>query len=597
MKERILYLLKTYLWTVAVFIAAKMVFMLFCREGHDFTMGDVSDVVVHGLTLDLSTALYFLIVPFLISIVSMWIRVPRWLTNGYFLLISVALSLAFVADTSLYPFWNFKLDASCLQYLETPTEAMASVTTGYILVRLVILVILVILVFLGYTRPKVRFLPTRHRLAGSVAALLCVPLIVIGIRGGIGDATTNIGQVYYSQNQFLNHSAVNPVFSFFYSLGHQFDDFSHYDFYDDATCTQLTASVFTTESIDSDTLLTTQRPHVVVILLEGAGEEFAHVMPYLQQLKGEGVSFSHCYANSWRTDRGTVSTLSGYPSFPTVSVMKVPEKSRLLPSIAGRLKDKGYATSYLYGGDANFTNMRSYLYSTGWDRLTDVKDFPPEAQHTGQWGVRDDITFKTLQKEMTACAVDDTPHLWGYSTLSSHEPWDVPVKKHDDEVLNSFAYLDDCLRDFVEGLRRTTLWSRLLIVITADHGINYKQIDNATPLQKNHIPLLWVGGAVKQPYTVSALCNQSDLAATLLHQLGLPHDDFPFSRDVLSHSYSYPVAVHNYNNAQWLIDSTGHVLYDFDSQHVVVSEGADTERLLRLSKAILQETAKDFKNR
>ena len=433
--------------------------------------------------------------------------------------------------------------------------------------------------------------------------------MVIGIRGGLSESTTNIGQVYYSQNQFLNHAAVNPVFSFLYSLSHQLGDLSQYDFMDDAECRELTANVYTTESVSSETLLTTTRPNIVVILLESAGEQFAEAMPRLQQLKQEGINFSRCYANSWRTDRGTLCTLSGYPSFPSVSVMKMPEKSRLLPSIARTLKGQGYETTYLYGGDINFTNMRSYLIATGWERLISMDDYSRSEQQSAQWGVRDDITFQTLEGLITTdehgqtwkknnirvntCSSD--PILIGYSTLSSHEPWDVPVHKKDDEVQNAFAYVDDCLADFVERLKQTPAWQNLLIVITADHGINHGRIDQSTPLQKNHIPMLWLGGAVMDPRTIDVLCNQSDMAATLLGQLQLPHDDFTFSRDVLSQTYVYPTAVHNYYNAQWLIDSTGHALYDFDAQRFIVSETTDADRLLRISKAMLQLTIQSLK--
>ena len=114
MAARVKFLIKTYLWTVIVFIVAKVIFMLCCHEGHTFGIGDMWDVVWHGLTLDLSTALYFLILPFLLTIVSIWYW-SKWLSrvlNIYFLLISIAFALAFVADTSLYPFWNYKLDAS-----------------------------------------------------------------------------------------------------------------------------------------------------------------------------------------------------------------------------------------------------------------------------------------------------------------------------------------------------------------------------------------------------------------------------------------------------------------------------------------------------
>lgn len=606
MKARVLYLIKFYLLTVLIFIVAKVAFMLCNASGHAFTAADVFDVVLHGLTLDFSTALYFLIVPFLLTIISLW-TTGRWLyriMQGYQLLIAIAFSLAFVADTSLYAFWQFKLDASWLQYLETPTEAMASVTTGYLVLRGFVIVLLILLIYAPYEKlfptggknvshGREKIFP---RVGKTMAFLLLVPVIVIGIRGGLGESTTNIGQAYYSQNQFLNHSAVNPVFSFLYSLSHQVDDLDQYQYFSDDECRQIVSDVYTTASIGSDTLLTTTRPNILIILLESAGEQFASAMPHLQQLKREGVYFSRCYANSWRTDRGTVATLSGYPSFPVVSVMKIPEKSRTLPGIAKSLRTQGYQTSYLYGGDINFTNMRSYLISTGWDRLASMSDFSLEQQHSAQWGVRDDITFQYLYEQMVKAPADQ-PHLWGYSTLSSHEPWDVPLQRLDDEVENSFAYLDDCLYDFVGKLRQSPLWDHLLIVMIADHGIIHKQIDMSRPLQKNHIPMLWLGGAVRRPQVVSTLCNQSDLAATLLGQLRLPHNDYAFSRDVLSSTYVHPTAVNNYSNAQWITDSTGHVLYDFDTHRMDIAEAADTARLMRLNRAILQVTATDLQSR
>ncbi len=579
-------------------------------DSQQFSVGDVFNVALHGLTLDLSTALYFLIVPFLFTLVSIWVALPRWLFRSYDAFVAIAFSLAFVADTSLYAFWRFKLDTSWLPYLETPGEAMASVSVGYLLLRLLIVIVAAGAIYYCYGKcgavQDTRCGAVRDasykiaaRLKETLLYLLSIPFIVIGIRGGIGDATTNTGQAYFSENQFLNHSAVNPIFNFFYSLSHQLEDLSVYDFFSEEECRQLVADVYPTTSVATDTLLTTDRPNIVIILMEGAGEQFADCMPYLQQLKQEGISFSRCFGNSWRTDRGTVSVLSGYPTFPTVSVMKMPEKSRLIPSIAQRLSHLGYTTSYLYGGDANFTNMRSYILATGWQQLTDVKGFSLQEQETGAWGVRDDITFKRLFTQMTenARTAPDSHYLYGYSTLSSHEPWEVPAQKLDDKVRNTFAYLDDCIKDFVEGLKATPQWDRLLIILTADHGINYDQIDNSTPLQKNHIPMIWVGGAVKSPRTIDALCNQSDLAATLLAQLHQPHDEFVFSRDVVSKSYIHPTAVNNYNNAQWVIDSTGHALFDFDTRSFVVSEGANAEGLLRLSKAILQTTTNDLKNR
>ena len=596
MKNRLLYLAKTYLLTILLFVVAKVAFMQFCHEGHNFTAGDMAEVIWHGLSLDLSTALYFIIIPFLLTMASLWVTIPKWVFRTYYAIIALALALAFVADTSLYPFWGFKLDASCLSYLETPTEAMASVTTSYIIVRLFAIIIVAAGIYGVYWVNRTHKTHESYRLLKSLLYLLMVPLIIIGIRGGFGESTTNIGQVYYSQNQFLNHSAVNPVFSFLYSMGHTMGDIDQYRFMDDDESMALTEPVYTTESIQTDTLLNTDRPNIVIILLESAGEQFASAMPYLQRLKKESIFFANCYANSWRTDRGTLCTLSGYPSFPSLSVMKMPEKSRTLPSIASSLQQEDYETSYLYGGDINFTNMRSYLVSTGWERLVSMDDFTALERRSAKWGVRDDITFERLS-DMIQKNDTDSRFLIGYSTLSSHEPWDVPIKQHPDEKLNAFAYLDHCLRNFIEPLKQTAAWQDMLIIMLADHGINNGDIDQSKPLQKNHIPMLWVGGAVKEPRCVEALCNQSDLAATLLGQMRLSHEAFTFSRDVLSKGYRYPTAVNNYNNAQLLIDSTGHILYDFDAKCLTISESADSTRLQRLNKAILQVTINDLKKR
>ena len=149
----------------------------------------------------------------------------------------------------------------------------------------------------------------------------------------------------------------------------------------------------------------------------------------------------------------------------------------------------------------------------------------------------------------------------------------------------------------MESLRKSSAWDNLLIVMLADHGINYRDIDQSKPLVKNHIPMIWVGGAVKEPRRIETLCNQTDLAATLLGQLRLRHDEFTFSRDVLSRTYQHPTAVHNYNNAQLLIDSTGHVVYDFDAAQPTISNSTDAKRLLQLNKAILQVTTNDLKSR
>ena len=612
MRRRVLFLIRTYLWTIAVFIVAKIAFMFTCREGHDFSFGDVMDVLQHGLSLDLSTALYFLILPFLVMMVSIWWNKGKTLQRilyTYFIIISIAFALAFVADSSLYPFWGFKLDASCLQYLTTPKEAAASVTFWYLLIRLVAFIVIAGIISFGYlagvketgVRSQETGRPTTLlKTSETIFYLICIPLMVIGIRGGLNESTTNIGQVYYSQNQFLNHSAVNPVFSFLSSFEKTANNIEDYNFFSDAECAQLMKGIYWKETGDrsQETLLNTHRPNIVIVLMESAGDIFRDVMPNLQQLRKEGIDFTNCYGNTWRTDRGTLCTFSGYPSFPTSSVMKMPKKTKHLPSIASALRQEGYHTHYLYGGDINFTNMRSYLISTGWEQLTWLDDFTMEEQHSANWGVRDDITFNTLYQMIRRQEAGDRRQerfLIGFSTLSSHEPWDVPIKKYDQEEPNAFYYLDQCIGDFISKLKKTPQWENLLVIFLPDHSIDYGEYTETHPL-RNKIPMIWVGGAVRAPQEIKQFCNQTDLAATLLAQLQLSHEAFRWSRDVLSASYQYPFAVHNYNNGFSLTDSTGFIVYDLGASKLIKAESSQSQRLERMGKAILQATTEDLKS-
>ena len=163
------------------------------------------------------------------------------------------------------------------------------------------------------------------------------------------------------------------------------------------------------------------------------------------------------------------------------------------------------------------------------------------------------------------------------------------------------AYLDDCIGKLVTRLKASPAWNNLLLIILPDHSISYPAgITEANP-ERNRIPIIWTGGAVRKPRRVEAICNQTDLAATLLGQLGIPHSDFSFSRDVLSSSYTYPCAVHTFSGGISFIDSTGYIVEDLNAKKIIKSErtvkGKNKEDFLSLPHAYLQHTITDFAER
>ena len=608
MKKRIAYISLYFFTVLLIFILQKPLFMLYngsIEKGFGFA--DYMQVMVHGASLDAATAGYLTAFPFLLVLISIWFRkFPlKKILYGYYILAAALISIIFVVDMALYTFWGFKLDASVFLYIDSPKEALASVSVGFILLRVLAILLLIALnswVLLKIT-PSV-LTATRKRIAGTAGMLLLGGVLFIIIRGGVTESTSNIGQVYFSNEPFLNHSAVNPDFSLLSSMGKSQDFASEFNFFDEEKRAALFDGLYPTTDGDSIIqVLNTKRPNILIILMEGFGGAFVEplgglpdVTPHFNRLSKEGIFFTNCYANSFRTDRGTVCTFSGYLGLPTASVMKIPAKSRTLPAIAEGLSKAGYKTDFLYGGDINFTNMTSYLLSTGYQRLTANTDFSLAEQTSNAWGVNDDITFEYLYNQLRN-RKEEGPWHTAFLTLSSHEPFEVPYHRLEDKIPNAFAYTDECLGKFVDRLKQTPAWKDLLVICLPDHGFYYpREGSNAMP-RFYHIPLLWLGGAVKQPMQVDKIMNQTDLAATLLGQLGLEHTAFTFSRNVLGSDYKYPFAFYSFNNGFSFRDSTGVTVFDNNSGSILFDEPEADESRLDKGKAILQTVYDDLGNR
>ena len=599
----LLFLGALFAMSLLVMAIEKPLFLLWYHaQAAEASAAELALVVWNGLKLDQTVAGYITALPLLVVLAALWIpgRWSRSVLKGYLLVIAAVSATAFAANLALYEYWAFPLDSSVLQYLASPKEALASITAGQLLLQLLVAAA----VFGGmawcYLRVLRLYDPARrstHRAGSTLVLLLAAGVLFLPIRGGVSVATANVSKVYFSGRMFLNHAAVNPLFSFLSTLSDGDDALYEYEFFPEPE----RAAIFEPlrgdlpAGIGTDTLLRTRRPNVVLFLVESFGRSTVDervggepVAPEFQRLKGEGVYFDNLFANSFRTDRGTVAVLSGFPAQTKMSVMKLPVKSQRLPSIARSLRREGYATSFYYGGDLNFTNTASYLYGTGFDRLTWQKDLHFDAP-TSKWGYADDVVIDAFTDHVLAEAASQRPFFAAVLTLSSHEPFDVPFAKFDDPMLNAMAFTDACLGRFVERVRQTPVWDDLHVILIADHAYPYPYgIANSDAL-RHRIPMLWLGGAVRRPAVVETYGSQSDLAATLLAQLGIAHGDFLFSRDLFDPArpkFGYWC----FNNGFGVADAGGTTIFDCTSARVISPDS--TAAQLRDGKAMLQTTYK-----
>lgn len=631
--KQIIWFVKTYATFVVLFVLQKPLF-LFLEKGSatqpvDNIFTELPAVIWHGLPLDLSMAGYLSVIPGFLSIAVVWLKreLVKPIMNIYFIIASLFITCSFLLNASLYPYWKYPLDSTPLFYFFTsPADAIASVSIWQVILSIVILIVLTVGVWFtlrmrgekrqqysrysyGYggfgSGKRNRFDDfDRHRGRTSIILLLLTGLLFLPIRGGITVSTMNTGQAYYSQNAYLNHSAVNPLFSLLESITHQEDFASQYRFMKDKEADKIFATMTSTSDENTYPLLNEATfkkgtPDILIVIMESFASDimpsmgsYKDVAVCLDSIAQQSILFTRFYANSFRTDRGMVSILSGYPAQPTTSIMRYPRKTSLLPSIARNLaKYKNYKTTYYYGGDADFCNMRSYLVSQGYQHIISDANFPIEDK-LSKWGVPDHILAAKMMEDIKAQQNEKRPMLRILQTSSSHEPFEVPYHRLKDKRLNAFAYTDSVMGAIVREYRKLPRWKNTLIVFVPDHVGGYKENLNDHDRSRYQIPLILAGGAISRPMKVGIIGSQHDIAATLLGQLGVEHREFTFSKNMMSDA-TPKFAFFAVNDAFGIVSEENSLIYDNRAKRIVYDKGEKGFNLKR-GQAYLQKLYDDL---
>ncbi len=596
------------LFWLAFFFMARL-FFIFMQYHSSFqnSIGDLLGTFWHGAKLDISTTGYYLLIPLLFVIPGVyfngnWFRIfVRW----YSYIMIIFSSIIIVSDANLYSYWGFRMDYTPMLYLKTPGEAMASVSTLKVIMFLVTIGLIASFVIYFYNRLIDRLFNSfdriRYRIPGVLFFLILWGALLIPIRGGFGVAPINAGSVYFSKKMFLNHTAINAVWNVGSSAFAQKPVKNPYEFGDLSVAKSVVDSLTVKKGIPVK-VLNTSRPDIIIIVIESfsgyligplGGDSL--VTPNFNRYSREGILFSDFYASGTRTDKAIPAILDGYPAQPAQSIIKEPKKSQSLPSLVKILIENGYRSSFWYGGEINFANFNSFVIGSGFHDIITKSNFDP-ANYNSKWGVHDHILFQTLKDSMKEVK---EPFFKVVLTLSSHEPFDVPMEpvfKGSDDMTkykNSIFYTDKTLGSFLDWAKGTYWWKNTLIILVADHCA---RISSDMPNYKQNvfkIPMLWVGGALlKRDIRIEKLGSQVDIPVTLLNQLGLT-GNFPFSKDMLS-DQSKSFAFYTYNEGFGFITDSSAVSVDLKIKKPVLLEGKDPESGERKGKAYLQVLFNDY---
>ncbi len=605
LKRLLIYLCYLLFW-LFFFEIARVYFILFnLSETSGAGFWNIMATFIHGFKLDASIVSYvgFFAVPlFIVSAFFKSHKVLKISLDIYTGLFIAVFALIIVGDAELYQYWGFRMDATPLQYLRNPALAQASTSNW----RLAFLAFLYLglatgMFWIYYLIVGKRIKTVKPEKFWSLTYLLIAGTLIIPIRGGVGIVPINAGTAYFSDNMFLNHTAINVVWNSGTSLFAAEIDYEKYKYFDsDELETYFSQSL---ESQDSVIKIIDKKPKkIIFVVLESftanavnIHDSTKSVTPKLLNWINQGILFDNCYANGDRSEKGIVSIFSSVPPMPAYSIMKDPKKSGKLPSVISKLGKNGYKTSFYYGGDVNFSNMQSYLKQAGFNKIVSQNNLNLDCYET-KWGYHDECMFNVFYDDIIA---EKDSSVFALFTLSSHEPYDVPINgpygnsTEGQRCNNAYFYTDSCLNDFLTKLKKSPDWDNSLVILVADHGTRYGNVE-VWDLPKFHIFMLWTGGALTcNPFVYDMPADQTDIGASLLGAMNISHDEFIFSENVFEKYVPNAFYVFNYGYA--FVKGPRWAIYDLNKD-VVMYRGWDSKDMDTPAKAYAQKLAEYYKS-
>ena len=479
-------------------------------------------------------------------------------------LVVVTLFVVFV-ELSTIPFidqYDARPNYLYVEYLKYPREVFATLMASYgLLLVTVTLTALGSGILVWRLSRSAAQASSRSRLR---QALLLTPfiliLILIMVRSTLDHRPVNPSTVAFSTDSMVNQLPLNSPYSLLYAVYEQHRDSkggaANYGKLKDNEVLRIViedAGLTGKVDLNSDTpTMHTQtatrrfeRPlNLVIILEESLGAEFVgslggkDLAPNLDKLADDGIWFEQLYATGTRSVRGIEAIISGFPPTANRSAVKLAETQKHFFTIAGLLAEQDYQTSFIYGGEAHFDNMRRFFLNNGFQTIIDEGDFE-NPQFRGSWGVSDEDLFFRAHEYFTA--MGDRPFFSLVFSSSHHEPFDIPAGKveprtgPDGARDTAVAYADYSLGRFLDLARSSDYYDNTVFLVVSDHNSRVYG-DQLIPIERFHIPGVIVGGSI-EPRRIPGISSQVDLLPTLLSLMGVDSEHPAIGHDLTTAEY------------------------------------------------------------
>jgi len=590
-----------YLFTWLVFFELARVFFLLSTL--KYSSHEPSDLIFqslwYGLKMDLSMAAYltvFVCLGVLLSIFFPLFR-TKWIYIIYSGIILFFQLFLIIADAEIFKAWGSRIDFTPLKYLANPKEVWASIVhlpVFWILIGLFLIFWVLLLVFKKIIVTSIPLLEKNNKKAIQfLFIIIFTGSLIIPIRGGFQLSPLNQSSVYFCNNQFANNAAVNASWNFLFSVSHinQLNN-NPYEYMEKDKAEEIVKSLYESDKKIEQVINISDsvKPNVIVIIWESFTEKVLNmqvegkpVINFYKELMKDGIYFSNCYSSGDRTDKGISAVLSSYPALPKGSIVNFPKKTEKLPGLGNIFLKNNYSTSFYYGGESEFANIKSYIAAQEFQELITKNDFEKKDMNS-KWGAHDDVVKNKILKDLSQ---KKEPFFTTWLTLSSHEPFETPVtnvfkgKDIQTKFLNSLHYSDSVIYSFINELKKLSIWKP----ITGKRVNDYR------------IPVLWLGGVLKkQNVVVNKTSSQLDISGSVIQQFHFSQNPFLFSKNLFDSSAKH-WSFFTYNDGIGFVTDSSRILFDNTGKRVVFGEGRVGKEQADIAKALMQFVYSDFLKR
>jgi phosphoglycerol transferase MdoB-like AlkP superfamily enzyme len=591
-KKSVIYFLKLFLFWIFVFHFQRVLFSIHnWGKFSDVSFGEWFQAFIYSFRLDIATAAALIVFPllFLLFYLAFQQRIFKILFFGFLFVEAFLVALIHSGEINAYGEWNHKLTSRVFMHLGNPDEVVRTADYGMTFWFFVYAIIECVFAW-KLMRFLFRFKLSAFQLHPALKIALIVVIFALQsgvsfvlLRGGFQQIPININAAIYSNSPVSNDLAINPLYFFVksYMLYNRSEIDEYMPDIKPERAKQLCEQLLTYPKEHSNFILKEHvdksKVNIVLVVLESWSADAVSCMssikgstPQFDKLAKEGLLFTNVYATSTTSEIGNASIFSGFPGVPEVSISMQPEKHRKLKSINQSLKPRNYSSSYIFSGDLKYGNIGGFFMDHGFDVVKDENSYPSDLPR-GKLNFFDEDLFRFFIDEINSAK---EPFLQCAFTGSTHAPYDQPKGKGkhftgvEADFMNSVVYSDQSIGKFIENAKKQKWYENTLFIFVADHG-------HSTPLNQNpasssyfRIPLLFWGEVLKDKYKnkkVETIGSQADLAATLLYQLGLESEEYPYSKDLLN-PHIEPFAMHAISRGYGWVSQHGNMTYLMQSK-------------------------------